>query len=148
MNKAVEYEKFVQDVYQSIVDAQGYANITVQHNVKLKGRSNQEHQIDIYWEFELAGVKNRVAIECKNYSTEVPIGKVRDFYGVLTDIGNINGVMVSTVGFQSGAKEFASHYGIDLIEVRVPKSEDWMGRIKSLVLLAKVVMPNIRKGGY
>lgn len=38
------------------------------------------------------GVTHRVAIECKNYSSEVSVGKVRDFFGVLHDISNVNGI--------------------------------------------------------
>lgn len=60
----------------------------VQHNVKLKDKSGCEHQIDVYWEYEIAGNKHRVAIECKNYNSLVPIGKVRDFKGVLENTEN------------------------------------------------------------
>ncbi len=63
---------------------------------------------------------HRVAIECKNYSFGVSIGKVRDFYGVISDLENVKGIMVTTVGYQKGAKQFADFYGISLKELRAP----------------------------
>jgi len=145
MNENTEYEKFVQDIYQTLIISQGVNTIEVKHDIKIEGMSGQRHQIDVYWEYEIADVKNRVAIECKNYNKEVSIGKVRDFYGVLADIGNINGIMVSKEGFQKGAKEYASHYGINLKEVRYPKDEDWKGRLKTIVADIRMIMPFIKE---
>ena len=71
MNPNIEYEKFTQEIYQELVNADVLKTIKVQHNVKLKGRSGQEHQIDVYWEYEIAGTKQKVAIECKNYNKKV-----------------------------------------------------------------------------
>ena len=120
MNPNIEYEKFTQEIYQELVNADVLKTTDVQHNVKLKGRSGQEHQIDVYWEYEIAGTKQKVAIECKNYNKTVGIGKVRDFYGVLYDLNNVAGIMVTKVGYQKGAKEYASEYGISLKELRTP----------------------------
>lgn len=120
MNPNIEYEKFTQEIYQELVNADVLKTTKVQHNVKLKGRSGQEHQIDVYWEYEIAGTKQKVAIECKNYNKTVAIGKVRDFYGVLCDLNNVAGIMVTKVGYQKGAKEYASEYGISLKELRTP----------------------------
>ena len=63
MNPNIEYEKFTQEIYQELVNADVLKTTEVQHNVKLKGRSGQEHQIDVYWEYEIAGTKQKVAIE-------------------------------------------------------------------------------------
>lgn len=120
MNPNIEYEKFTQEIYQELVNVDVLKTTKVQHNVKLKGRSGQEHQIDVYWEYEIAGTQHKVAIECKNYKIPVAIGKVRDFYGVLSDLNNVAGIMVTKVGFQKGAKEYASEYGISLKELRIP----------------------------
>ena len=120
MNPNFEYERFTQEIYQELVNADVLKTTKVQHNVKLKGRSGQEHQIDVYWEYEIAGTRQMVAIECKNYNKTVGIGKVRDFYGVLCDLNNVAGIMVTKVGYQKGAKEYASEYGISLKELRTP----------------------------
>ena len=131
MNPNIEYERFTQEIYQDLVNADVLKTTEVQHNVKLKGRSGQEHQIDVYWEYEIAGTKQKVAIECKNYNKTVGIGKVRDFYGVLYDLNNVAGIMVTKVGYQKGAKEYASEYGISLKELRTPNpGEAIIGKIE------------------
>ena len=121
MNPNIEYELFTQEIYQQLVNSDVIKPTKVEHNVKLRGRSGQKHQIDVYWEYEIAGNKHKVAIECKNYSKPVPIGKVRDFKGVLDDLNNVNGIMVTKEGFQEGAKEYAKEYGISLKELRSPR---------------------------
>jgi len=106
--------------------------------VKLQGKSGDKYQIDVYWEYEIAGNKHRVAIECKNYSSLVPVGKVRDFQGVLIDLNNVNGIMVSSKGFQSGAKKYAEEYGISLKELRLPGSNDIAGEITTIFHINRI----------
>ena len=84
---------FTQEIYQQLVNLDVVRTTKVQHDVKLEGRSGQKHQIDVFWEYVVAGNKHRVAIECKNYNTLVPIGKVRDFKGVLDDLNGVNGLV-------------------------------------------------------
>ena len=141
MNDNTEYEKFAQKIYQSLVDAQGLT-IDVQHNIKIKGKAFK-HQIDVYWEYENASKKHKVAIECKNYNSVISVGKVRDFFGVLYDIGNINGYIVTKKGYQKGAKEFAEYYGINLMILREPQEEDWKGRIKTIAINIQLITHNV-----
>lgn len=120
MNNSTEYELFTREIYQQLLDTDTIKATNVQHNVKLEGKSGHKHQIDVYWEYEIDGVTHKVAIECKNYSKPIAIGKVRDFYGVLSDLNNVAGIMVTKAGFQAGAKKFAKQYGISLKELRNP----------------------------
>ncbi|MFH1314704.1 MAG: restriction endonuclease [Candidatus Eisenbacteria bacterium] len=129
-----DYELLAREIYEALLHADGLADVRVQHNVKLKGRSGCSHQVDVFWEFKMAGIAHRIALECKDFSSSVPIGRVRDFFGVVHDIGDIKGVMVTQVGFQSGAIKFASCYGIELRELRFPVEKDWEGRVKNIVL--------------
>ena len=121
MNPNTEYERFTQYVYQQLVNMDVARATKVQHDVKLEGRSGQKHQIDVYWEYEIARNKHRVAIECKNYNRAVTKEKVCAFKGVLDDLNGVNGIMVTRVGYQKGAKEYAQEYGISLKELRSPK---------------------------
>lgn len=146
-NQNTEYEILTQEIYKCLLKADGFENVTVQHNVKLPAKSGCSHQVDVYWEFKLAGDTHRVAIECKNYSKEVSIAKVRDFFGVIYDIGNIKGIFITKKGFQSGAKQFADYYGINLKELREPNTEDWKGRIKTIQVDINV-MPTLVTGIY
>ena len=133
MNPNTNFERFTQYVYQKLVNNDVLKPTKVMHNVKLKGKSGCEHQIDVYWEYEIAGNLHRVAIECKNYDSLVPVGKVRDFQGVLSDLNNVNGIMVSKKGFQEGAKKYAAEYGISLKELRRPGWNDIIGSITTVV---------------
>ena len=138
-----EYEKFVQSVYQAILSAEGIDTVDVRHNINLKGNSGCEHQIDVFWEFRLAGQFYRTAIECKSFNTSVNVGRVRDFYGVLVDIPGLIGVFATQIGYQRGAKLFADHYGISLKEVREPTDADWKGRVRQINFNVHLVMPII-----
>ena len=124
MNNSTEYELFTREIYQQLLDTDTIKATNVQHNVKLEGKSGHKHQIDVYWEYEIDGVTYKVAIECKNYSKPIAIGKVRDFYGVLADLNNVAGIMVTKAGFQEGAKKYAKQYGISLKELRNPTREE------------------------
>lgn len=87
----------------------------------MEGRSGCKHQIDVYWEYENNGVVHRVAIECKNYNNAVSKGKVCAFQGVLSDLDNIEGIMITKKSYQSGARKYAKQYGILLKELREPE---------------------------
>lgn len=146
-NPNIEYERLTQDIYQTLHDAEGIKPITVKHNVLVEGKSGCKHQIDVYLEFEMVGEKHRVAIECKNYSSEVnkvSIGRIRDFFGVLHDIGNIKGIFVTKIGYQSGAISFADYYEISLKELRFPTGKDWAGRVKTIVTTITAFMQNVK----
>lgn len=145
VDRGTEYEKFVQEVYQAIIKADGVENVDVKHNIQLEGNSGCKHQIDIYWEFKIAGQLYRTAIECKSFNQSVPIGRVRDFYGVLVDVPGLIGVFATLKDYQKGAKRFAAHYGISLKELREPNEEDWKGRIKNISLDFSLVLPAITK---
>lgn len=140
-NINTEYELLTKDIYEVLLKKEG-VTIEVLHNVEIQGKAFK-HQIDVYWEYEMAGIKHKVAIECKNYNSNVSVAKVRDFFGVLSDIGNTNGIMVSKVGFQKGAKEFAEFYGINLRELRKPNAVDWKGRIKKIQLDLNMITTNV-----
>lgn len=113
-NKGDKYESLIQYVYQQL----SWANdreIEVKRNQKLKGKSGNEHQIDVYYEFEQNGIKHKVIIECKNHKRKVDKGMVQSFKSVLDDIGNATGVFASYKGFQSGAERFAQYHDIELV---------------------------------
>lgn len=138
-----EYEQFVQMVYESVIAAEGVENIDVRHNIVLEGKSGCEHQIDVYWEFRVAGQVYRTAIECKAFNQAVPIGRIRDFQGVLIDVPNLKGIFATLVGFQGGAKKYAEHYGISLQEVRAPKDADWKGRVRHIEINLHVIQVKV-----
>lgn len=141
INEHVQYELFVKQLYEEILSEEGFHNIDVKHNVKVRGKFGQMHQIDIYWEFQIAGMNYKTAIECKNYKNPVSKDKISAFYGILEDIGDIKGIFVSLNGYQSGAKEYAENHGIILKEARLPKENDWDGFIKAIDINTVFICP-------
>ena len=125
-----DYELLTQKIYKAILESEGVENIAVQHDVKIKGKSGVEHQIDVFWEYRYAGVSHKVLIECKYYSKPVSLIHARNMLGLLNDIPNSQGLIVTTQGFQSGVKDFCRHYEINLKRIRPPQGSDWDGCIQ------------------
>lgn len=123
MNQNIEYEKFTQEIYQELSNARGITT-NVEHNVRLTGKSGQKHQIDVYWEYKIAGIQHKVAIECKNYNRKLSVDKVNAFRGVLADLTDVKGIMITQKGYQAGAKKIADSCGINLKELRTPSEGD------------------------
>jgi hypothetical protein len=77
------YEDFVETVYKAILEAErrngNIGHVTLERRKKITSKSGTPAEIDIYWEYTVAGIKNSVAIECRNYNKNVDIPGVRDF---------------------------------------------------------------------
>lgn len=145
--EAIQYEQLTQSIYQAILQNESSNNIQVEHNIDVIGRSGVAHQIDVMWRFRQAGIEHTVLIECKNYASNLTLEKIRNFFGVIHDIGNAQGLIVTKTGYQSGAAQFANFYGIGLKELRKPNDLDWQGRIKDIhiTITAKTVASSEEK---
>ncbi len=143
-NTGKKYEEIVRDIYQAIVEydnpESGYKKIEVQHDVVLKGMSGTTHQIDVYWEFELAGLTYKTIVEVKDWKSKVQQEKIHSFNSVKQDIaGCSNAVFVSKSGFQKGAIKYARHYGMTLCQIE-PNTE------KSLKIVIEHITTHYIKG--
>ncbi|BCL90425.1 restriction endonuclease [Ralstonia pseudosolanacearum] len=105
------FEEHVQQVYQGLLDVKG-EDVLVARDVTIRGRNGLEHQIDVYYEFELTGLRHRVAIECKNMQRPVDKDRVLAFSAKINDCPGVRGCMIAANGYQSGAKKFADDNGI------------------------------------
>ena len=108
MKPGTEYEQFVKAVYEAFL-AQDGLTINVETHKILKGKSGANHEIDVYWQFEIAGKIYKTAVECKHYNSTVEKGHVQEFWAKLDDIGDISGIMATKKGYQKGALTFG-HY--------------------------------------
>lgn len=113
-NTGKRYEELVAYVYKEI-SALSPTPIKVERDVKKKGKSGLEHQIDVYYEFVINDITHKVIIECKDHKGKVEKTLIQAFKGVLDDLGNCTGIFVSRNGYQSGAKEYAKYYDIELV---------------------------------
>jgi hypothetical protein len=72
--------------------------------------------LDVYAELPLNGHVLTLACECKYWRSAVPQAVVQTFRSVLSDTGIDAGYIVSAAGFQSGAREAATHTNIRLVD--------------------------------
>ncbi len=137
-----EYEQYVRNIVEALLHAQGLETVEVKHDVQIQGLS-RSHQIDVYWEYRMGGVSHRVIINCKRYKNTVEVTDVLTLSGVLADMPGVRGLIVSTVGFQKGAVDYAKTHQIGLKIIRPPEDGDWKGRIREIQLSVKVASPEL-----
>lgn len=111
------FEEHVQQVYQRLLDIKG-EDVLVARDVTIRGITGLDHQIDVYYEFELTGLRHRVAIECKNTKRPVDKDRVMAFSAKIKDCPGVRGCMIAAHGYQSGAKKFADDNGITTLVMR------------------------------
>lgn len=92
-----------------------FDNTNVQWNVKLKGISGVQHQIDIL----LTTGEQLVLIECKNHQKRIGYEVVAKLDSIIQDIPNSSGAIYSLNGFSSDAKQYALEKNIELITMDV-----------------------------
>lgn len=113
--------------------------VIVARDVTIRGRKDQDHQLDVYYEFELAGLRHQVAIECKNTRRPIEKDRVLAFTAKVGDCPGVRGIIVSANGYQSGAKQFAEDNGLlALTFVDLPSIGEILGmRLESSAIPAK-----------
>jgi Restriction endonuclease len=119
-NSGTSYELLVQAIFQAIHDQQEVANLLVERNKTLQGKTTP-HQIDVYWKFEKAAITYETIVQAKDWKNPVKKGQLIEFKGVLDDLpGQPRGVFVTRTGYQKGAKDFAAAHGVILYELGEP----------------------------
>lgn len=132
-----DLESDVQSVYQQLLDIQGNKTL-VARDVKISGREGSTYQIDVYYEFEMAGIRHRVAVECKKRSRPLERDSVLAFHAKIHECCLSHGVIVSSCGFQKGAREFAEQNNVTLMDYsELPSIGNLLSR-----RLANVVIPD------
>ncbi len=107
VEKGNDLESYVKYVYSVLVNLKG-ENIIVSKKADIQDVLGVNHNIDVFYQFEKAGIQHKVAFECKNWNTPVTKEKVAAFAKIVEDIKGVVGVMVSNKGYQSGAKQYAN----------------------------------------
>lgn len=116
-NTGIPYELITQQIFQEILDQDSVRTVKVKHNVTLRGKTIS-HQLDIFWEFDLAGIRYATVVQAKDWSTDVDQGELLKFKAVLDDLpGQPRGIVVTRTGYQRGAGEYARANGILLYQL-------------------------------
>lgn len=144
--KGKKYENFVECVYKAILEAEKREGktipISIERNKTISSNNGTSAEIDIYWEFEIGGFKNSVAIECRNYNRNVDIPQVRDFADKISNISGLKGVMVTKKGFSKEAIARAKSSNIDLIVLREHQAQDWDGYLRGVNVRIHILHPS------
>lgn len=114
MNTKENLEDYVANVFENLLNLRN-EGIVVSRNAILRGKSEADHEIDVYYEFRRAGVIHKVAIECKNRGRPIEKKEIHDFWCKLQDIGQIKGIVVSKSGLQNGARLVADYKDVDFM---------------------------------
>ncbi|MDQ3847365.1 MAG: restriction endonuclease [Thermoproteota archaeon] len=133
-NTGVPYELLTRMIFDAILnqDWEGVNNVDVKHDVTLAGLKTT-HQIDVYWEFEVGGIRYATVVQAKDWMKVVDQGELLKFNGVLTDLpSQPRGVFVTRTGYQEGALNYARAEGILLYELRESTDSDRKGRMLSV----------------
>jgi len=105
--KGLELERLVAYLFK----AKGY---DVRHNVKMRGRSGVEHQIDVYAEYRASLHVSKVIVECKSYDKPIDKDVVMKLIHEVDDLGVDKGVLITTSYFTPDAISTAQGYNIEL----------------------------------
>lgn len=117
-----EYELGVTDVIRHKVGLEA----TVEHNVKMVGRSGRKRQVDVVVRGPIFGVSNGlVAVDCKYYRRPATVRAVESFAGLLDDIGADFGILVSNAGVTKTAKARAPLLRIRLRVLGRDELDQW-----------------------
>jgi hypothetical protein len=110
-----EYEKLTTDIVGKFKSLICNNNILIKYGKKnkWKGASTHSHQIDVSVEYE----DKIYIVECKRWNNQIKAANILVLVGRIKDIQanekrKINGIFVTTKGYQPGAKKIAKYFQI------------------------------------
>ncbi len=143
-NTGKQYESLVENVFVQLMEQDNVQNLIIEKNKVLQGKTTT-HEIDVFWEFMIGGIKYSTIIQAKDWASKVPQGEMLKLKAILEDLpGQPRGIFVTKTGYQLGALDVATANGIILYELREPTERDWEGRIKTIVVNIKAYIPDIK----
>jgi Restriction endonuclease len=101
-NTGKAFELLTKDVFEELAKLEGLNVLELTHNKTLIGLSGAEHQIDVYFKFELFGAEHESVIEAKDFQSPVDKPRLMAFVGVLNDLKSARGMFVTRSGFDKG----------------------------------------------
>lgn len=136
MSKGKTYE---QDVLNMLQDELSRGNLGIDPNLtRVRHKPNyfsRDRGKDIIFDVSFEVFRKTAAEphliwiwECKNYSHTVPVDDVEEFHAKLSQIGadRTKGTMITPVGFDPGAVEFARSKGIGLCRLIPQEALVWL----------------------
>ncbi|MEN6620310.1 MAG: restriction endonuclease [Smithella sp.] len=116
---ATEFELWVKSLLES--SGEQLHGLKILHNEKIQNQDGI-YQIDITARFKIFGGEYLLLIECKHHKSPIKREVVQALHDKVHVLGAQKGMLFSTVGFQSGAIQYARQQGIALVRVAEGKS--------------------------
>lgn len=130
------YEEVTEELVGRLSTVSGLTTLRLERDVPVSGRAN-DNQIDVLWEFEReSGERTRLLFECRSYKRRINQQALHSWRSIVDDVSEPGvetvGVMVTTTGYQSGARRVADTYDIVILELRAPTDRDLANRWRSV----------------
>lgn len=108
-----------------VAELNATGNVTVEHDVKLTGKSGAARQIDVLIRHQEGLIEHLVIIDCKHWKERVSRVEVDALATSVRELNASRGVLFSVMGFESGAVTQAKADGIKLFTVRELTDKEW-----------------------
>lgn len=150
-NTGKEYEKFVHDIYDALLDDEKYTSVEL--DVWLEGADGLR-QIDILLRSKIANINLTTIIECRDYKNKLNINGIDGFHSKLMDVNAGKGVIISRKGFSKKATNKAKRVEItlclaseindvlDILDIEVPIRANFIRSTFSLECAVTTTYPN------
>jgi hypothetical protein len=99
---------------------------------RIKG-ARATHTVDVWVVFARFGLCSKWVVECKCWQTNVPKEKVLALKALVEDVGADRGILVSQMGFQSGAVRAA-----ELTNIHLTGLDDLKERVQEELVLSTI----------
>jgi len=117
-----DFQQLIHFIYSQIVPE----GATVTESVLLKEQNSPaKREVDILIEYEIAGTKLRIAVECRDRSRKDDIEWIDGLIGKYQDLGVDKVIAVSNSGFSADAIKKASAKKIDTRSLEQALNTDW-----------------------
>lgn len=145
---ASEYEKLTEWIVTALASDAPVRTVRIERDVKLQGAATT-NQVDVLWTYEESGREHTVLFECRSYGRTLTQQAVFAWSAVVKDLqsavdSTLEGVMVTSTGYQRGAQAVADTYGIVILELRQPTEKDLAGRLLGINVELHLRTPFVR----
>jgi hypothetical protein len=84
-----------------------------------------EHKVDVYWEFEFAGIVYHTVIQAKGLHQPVALAMVDRFRRFLDKLpDNPRGIMLTSASYRPGVYEYALNHNIRVFHIKPASPDD------------------------
>ncbi|MCT1607674.1 hypothetical protein M3B43_10165 [Nesterenkonia massiliensis] len=141
------YEELTRELIDRLARTRGVQTTRLQRNVVMSGKATS-NQIDVLWEFiDSNGHPARMVFECRSHSSPIKKQALHSWRSVVEDISvddvTTVGAMVTTTGYQSGARSVADTYHLVIVELREPNQTDVANRVWEINLAIRPRRPEV-----